>query len=109
MCLSKLKNWRREQRLRNTVLTPKGVCIAIYCCKIFYNLIDDSNRIYQYDKDLEAMYKRTHPDNPYYGTEERQEIANEYLYMASNCHNREYVIERMTEELNSEYERKRFQ
>ena len=99
MCLDFFRKLRIRNQLKNTEVDAKGVCLAVYCAKIYFNCLEDDKIIYQYETDLKNMYRQMCKDNPYYDYDERQEMAFDYLSIAIRCSNGEYVKQRICEEL----------
>ena len=102
MCLNTIKRALLRRKLKHIVVDPKGVCLAIYCAKIYSNCLLDSDINYYYEKDLKDLYKKLHPENPYYDYDERQETAYNFLCTAVNCSNGDYVRSRIVEEFDND-------
>ena len=99
MCFKFFEKLRTKRMLKKIVVEPKGICIALYCYRIIFNLLSDEDIIYPYEKNLRDLYYQTYPNSPYYDYDERQEIAYDYLSMSLNCSNGDEVFQRIMEEL----------
>ena len=99
MCFDFIRKRRIKRQLKNTVLEPKGIRLAVYCAKIYGNVLTDNDIIYAYERELRDMYRMTSPNNPYYDYDERQGIAANYLGMALNCANSDEVVNLIKEEI----------
>ena len=101
MCRNWLYRIKVKRQIKNTEVDAKGVCLSIYCAKVFMNLLKDDEIIYAYETDLKNMHHQLNPNNPYYDYDERQAIAFQYLSVTLNCKNGEYVKQRIEEEIGS--------
>ena len=108
MCLSKIKNWFLERKIKREFskieVDPKGICISIYCAKIVANVLTKEDIIVPYEKELYTYFLISNEikNNRVWTAEERIITAASYLTFTFNCSNGAYVQQRVLEEL-SEY------
>lgn len=102
---NRIRKIKNDLFLDQITITESGICLAIYCFKIYQGVLKDDERIYAYEEKIKKLYKLANPDSPHYDYDERNETAYNYVAMAVRCSNKEKVMDRICDAM-KEYENK---
>lgn len=98
----KLAIRKAKRACSNVEVSPKGVCMAIYCAKIVLGLLKRSEVMTAYESELYTLYLMSNNIQKPEGIwthEQRLDTAASYLTFATNGANGEEVKNRILQEL----------